>query len=107
MKRATCYLIIEPTHNFAGVLTGIDVVRIVKTKPLKLSPRFVALQLNVDVDEALFQQFLPEATITVRDTRELMTPVVTVEPQPESDADDAAADEQITQAVERLSRRRR
>lgn len=88
-ESASCYLIIEPRHDYSGKLSDIRVDRVTTTRPTKLSPRYVAIKLNIVMAASLFEQFLPEATITVNDTRDLIAPVISVE-QP-----DAAADELI------------
>jgi hypothetical protein len=85
IRRAECYLILEPKHNYAGQLLSLEVDRVVKTRPPKLAARHIAIKLNVDIDERLFDQFTHEATITIRDARDVLTPVVTVEQTPEFD----------------------
>src|SRR5687767_7020686 len=94
MKATTAYLIIEPRHDWQGRLESVAVDRIVKSKPTKLSPRYVAVELHIEVDDSLFEQFLPAATIHLRDTRDLITPTVEVREQEEPDAtEEPSADE--------------
>lgn len=92
MKSATVYLVIEPHHRYDGALQGIEIDRIVKTRPTKLSPRYVAVQLTVEVEDSLFEQFLPEATIRLRDTRDMILPRIEVEQQPEQQPEDVMDD---------------
>lgn len=92
MKRATFYVVLEPQRRgYDGALMSIKADRITQDRPRTLSTKHVALKLNVDVDEAIFEQFLPEATVTIRDTRDLMVPQVTVE-QIDDDASDEESD---------------
>lgn len=79
MKRASFYVVLEPRHTFDGKLQSIVADRMTVTRPNKLSPRHVAVKLNIDVDDRLFEQFLPEATVVISDKRELMTPQVEVD----------------------------
>lgn len=101
MKSATIYLIIEPKHNYGGGLLGIEIDRVVKTRPVKLSPRYVAVQLTVEVEDSLFEQFLPEAVIRLRDTRDLITPKIEVEQQGDGTEEAAETPEEPRSAARR------
>jgi hypothetical protein len=41
--------------------------------------KHIAFKLNITLDAKAFEQFIPEATISIEDGRALVTPVVAVE----------------------------
>lgn len=81
---ATTFLVLEPTHDYAGKATGLRVDRIVQSKPTKLSAKHVAVQLRITIDSSVFEQFLPEVDVSIGSRGELMTPTVDVVPPADS-----------------------
>jgi hypothetical protein len=75
------YLVLEPEHDYRGQTTGMRFDRALVTAP-KLSAKHIAIKVNVAIDSKVFDQFIPEATITVADGRILLTPEVGVEAPP-------------------------
>ena len=81
---ATAYLIIQPVRRgYDGKVSGLDIDRIVKTKPTRLGVRDVAIQLNISVDERLFGVPNPVVDIKLDDIRALIVPEVEVVSQTE------------------------
>ena len=89
--RASVYLVLRPEHSWDGRVTAIIPDRILKSKP-KLGRSEVAVQLHLDVDVRLFEQFLPEVVVAITGAGVLVVPEVVIQEQPESDeaADEAA-----------------
>ena len=72
------YLILSPQRDWQGRVEAIEVVNMTRCPP-NLKSSQVALKINVAVDALLFEQFIPEATITVKDGRVLITPDVEID----------------------------
>ena len=91
MKRASVYLVLQPSHRYDGTVSGIEVDRILRSKP-KLRQTEVAVQLHLDIDEHLFEQFLPEVTVQITGERQLVVPEIEVAEQPAEPEEVAAAE---------------
>ena len=91
--RASVYLILRPTHRYDGQVISIAVDRILRTRPSRLPQSDVGVQLNLDVDERLFQQFLLEVTVAITGARQIIFPSIDVQDQSESDDDDGEEEE--------------
>lgn len=76
------YLVLEPERDWAGKVEAIKVDRMT-LRPPDLKSRHVALKVNISIDAGIFEQFIPEASISIMDGRVLVTPDVSVA-EPES-----------------------
>lgn len=86
------WLVLQPERRgYDGKVTGIEVDRILKTKPGKLGVRDIAVEMNVEVDEALFTVPQPVVTLRLDDERQLILPTVdaVAQPEPESETEEA------------------
>lgn len=84
------YIVLEPQYGYNGQVIGLRADRMIASKPQKLSMKHIAFKLNVSLDAKAFEQFIPEATVSITDGRALVTPVVAVE-EPEVDSPEAVA----------------
>lgn len=86
MVKSTIWLVLQPLRTgYDGRVVGIEVDRILKTKPGKLGVRDIAVQVNIEVDEALFTVPQPVVTLHLDDQRQMVVPELDVpnQPQPE------------------------
>lgn len=92
--RTTVYMILQPVRRgYDGTVTGIDVDRILKSKPGKLGVRDIAVQLDIEVDDRLFTVPQPKVTIRLDDERAIIVPSIDVVPQPEPQEGEAEEQE--------------
>lgn len=85
------YLVLRPEHDYQGKLIGVAIDRMTKGKP-PLKVFEVAIQIVINVEAQLFEQFLPTVEILLDGKQKLITPMVDIEdqPQPESGNDHEA-----------------
>lgn len=80
MVRTEVWLILQPIRRgYDGQVTGIEVDRILKTKPGRLGVRDIAVKVNVEVDERMFVTPAPEVTLRLDDERSLIIPKLAVD----------------------------
>lgn len=94
MIETSGYLIIQPARRGRdGAVVGIELDRIVKTKPTRLGVRDVAVKLTLRVDERLFLPIEPEIVVELRDARQIVEVEGTIPAEAEeaSDGDGAEA----------------
>lgn len=85
----SAYLIIQPVRRgYDGKVSGVEIDRLVKTKPAKLGVRDIAIKIVLRVDEKLFTVPEPEVVIALDDKRALVLPSIEV-----------AADEETAKAA--------
>lgn len=76
----SAYLIIQPVRRgYDGKVSGVEIDRLVKTKPTKLGVRDIAIKIVLRVDEKLFTVPEPEVVIALDDKRALVLPTIDVE----------------------------
>lgn len=94
MKIATeAYLVIQPERRgHDGKVVGIAIDRIVKTKPVRLGVRDIAVKIILRVDERLFTIPEPEVTIELDDQRALILPTIDVAADPDDEPSDDRPD---------------
>lgn len=81
MIETSGYLIIQPTRRgHDGKVVGVELDRLVKTKPNRLGVRDIAIKIVLRVDEKLFTVPEPEVTIELDDRRALVVPKIDVVP---------------------------
>jgi|GEM_PF-6819712 hypothetical protein len=86
MIRTSVYVVLVPERTWEGKVTAIKADRLLVQRP-KLSNKEVAVQLHLDVDERLFEQFLPEVVVQITGERQLVIPEVEVQDQGQEAAD--------------------
>lgn len=84
----SAYLVIQPVRRgYDGKVSGVEIDRLVKTKPGRLGVRDIAIKIVLRVDEKLFTVPEPEVVIELDDKRALVLPEIDVdlpaEPEPE------------------------
>lgn len=76
----SAYLVIQPVRRgYDGKVSGVEIDRLVKTKPTKLGVRDIAIKIVLRVDETLFTVPEPEVVIALDDKRALVLPTIDVE----------------------------
>lgn len=101
MIRTSVYVVLIPERTWEGKVTAIKADRLLRERP-KLSNKEVAVQLHLDVDERLFEQFLPEVVVSITGERQLVIPEVEVQDQAAFDLaaiTDSADDEALLAAL--------
>lgn len=91
------YLVLEPQHDYRGQVTGIRMDRAL-TQPPKLNAKHIALKVNIAIDSSVFDQWIPEATLTISDGRVLMTPEVDVEAPIQPEQGDGVTGDDLDEA---------
>lgn len=80
MKRSSVYVVLVPERTWDGRVSEVKVDRLLREVP-KLRNTEVAVRLHLDVDERIFEQFLPEVTVAVTGERQLIVPEAEIEEQ--------------------------